>query len=60
MDWKELLEKKVRAGVDMEEGTDEPGQRIKIRNREVETKHTEGTLVAVSVSSKIYSPQSSE
>lgn len=53
---------KVRAGVDMEEGTDEPGQRIKIRNGDVGTKHTEGTerrLVAVSVSSKIYSPQSS-
>lgn len=49
---------KVRAGVDMEEGTDEPGQTIKIRNGEGGTKHTEGTedtLVAVSVSSKIYS-----
>lgn len=49
--------------MDMEEGTDEPGQRIKIRNGEVGIKHTEGTentLVAVSVFSQIYSPQSSE
>lgn len=42
MDWKELLEK-VRAGVDMEEGADEPGQRIKIRNGETGTKPTEST-----------------
>lgn len=47
----------------MEEGAHKPGQRIKIRSREVGTKLTEGTEntpVAVSVSSKIYSPQSSE